>query len=302
MKQKVNLFLVGAMKAGTTSLVDILGTHTDIYVPPIKEPHYFVDALPKNIYEPSKFYSEAYYFENNFPDPLHIAQLKNEKQYQKLYSQAGNEKYLLDASTAYLHAPEAEERIYDYNPQAKILIVLRDPMQRAFSHFKMDLALGRVTGSFENALQNELLAYKEKTLTWNSYLGMSFYSEQVSKFEQKFEDVLVIRLSDLIKEQATTLERLAKFLSIESFSATRTAHKNQSRELRFQKVFYVLKRLGLKDYFSKVFSKSQRQKMFSLVSKSAKKETPISEEVKNQLNEIFSHESSVYSHFKNMKE
>ena len=293
MKQKVNLFLVGAMKAGTTSLVEVLGAHADIYMPPIKEPHYFVDGLPKNIYEPSKFFSEADYFKNNFPDPLHIAQLKNEMQYQKLYSLSGNEEYLLDASTAYLHAPEAVERIYEYNPNAKILIVVRDPLQRAFSHFKMDLALGRVTGSFENAIQNELLAYRNDTLTWNSYMGMSFYNKQISRFEKRFEQVLVIRLSDLINERPTTLERLAQFLSIKSFSVTKTAHKNQSKELRFQKVFYVLKRLGLKDYFSKIFTPSQRQKIFSVVSKKARQHTDLCEETRTAVEEIFNIESNL---------
>ena len=57
----VNLFVVGAMKAGTTSLIEILSNHSEIYVPPIKEPHFFVDTLPKSLYEPSQVYDEIEY-------------------------------------------------------------------------------------------------------------------------------------------------------------------------------------------------------------------------------------------------
>ncbi|MCH2490727.1 MAG: sulfotransferase [Flavobacteriales bacterium] len=289
MKQKVNLFLVGAMRAGTTELVGLLRQHPQIYVPPIKEPNFFANSLPKNIYKPSKFFSEADYFKNNFPDPLHIAQLKNEMQYQKLFSLAENEKYLLDASTAYLHAPEAVERIYNYNPKAKIIIVVRDPIQRAFSHFKMDLALGRVTGSFNKIILKEIDAFRSGKLPWNSYLGMSIYEPHIARFTQTFKSVLIIKSSELFKDKDSTMLCITEFLEISGFNFldSLSSYRNEAKQLRFQKIFYILKQAGLKDYFSKILSVSVRQKLFRVVSKKAKNETLISEELRVELKEIF---------------
>ena len=67
---KANLFLVGAMKAGTPRLCEIMQQHRAIYVSPIKEPHFFVDTLPEILYEPSPFFSLERYFRKEFPKPL----------------------------------------------------------------------------------------------------------------------------------------------------------------------------------------------------------------------------------------
>lgn len=140
--QKANLFVVGAMKAGTTSFTNLLSKHEQIYCPPVKEPHFFVEALPRSLYESSRFFNLNSYLENDFPKPLHITKIETLAQYRQLFTLAAAEAYRVDASTAYLHAEESAQRIHAYNPEAKIIILLRDPLQRAFSHYKMDLEKG----------------------------------------------------------------------------------------------------------------------------------------------------------------
>ena len=66
-KNKANLFIVGAMKAGTTSFNELLTNHPEIYFSPIKEPNYFINDQPKSIYEPSRFFNIDSYFKNQFP-------------------------------------------------------------------------------------------------------------------------------------------------------------------------------------------------------------------------------------------
>ena len=75
------------------------------------------------------------------------------------------------------------------------------------------------------------------------------------------------------------------------FSNTEVERTNETKQLRFQKMFYALKQLGLKDYFSKVFSEDFRQRLFRLVSRNTKSELNISAQTQNDLNTIFNNES-----------
>ncbi|PKA84358.1 sulfotransferase family protein [Ulvibacter sp. MAR_2010_11] len=292
-ENNVNLFVVGAMKAGTTSFIDMLSQHSQIYVSPVKEPHYFVNSLPENLYEPSRFFSLEEYLKKKFPEPLHITKVESSQQYSKIYVLAGKELYKVDGSTAYLHAPESAKLIYDYNPEAKIIIILRNPLQRAYSHYKMNLGKGRTKQSFENEIQQDIEAYQNGIQAWYSYLGMSLYKAAVDRYKQLFTNVLVIRFEDLILKEQEVLSEVSAFLNINSFPDRQYAHKNTGKELRFQKLFYFLKKLGLKDYFSKIFSSNFRQFLFKIFSKRKAKNLELSSTIKTKLEDIFTKESNV---------
>jgi hypothetical protein len=289
--KKVNLFVVGAMKAGTTSFVDLLSQHPEIYVPPIKEPHFFIDSLPENLYEPSRFFDLDGYLNKSFPKPLHITKIKSDEQYDKIFSLSGEQKYLVDASTAYLHAPESPSQIYNYNSQSKIIVIIREPISRAHSHYNMDLGLGRVYEKFEDLLNIEIKNYQDGTLLWNSYLGMSFYNSSLARFNNLFDHVLVISFEELVLDQNTLFGKVAEFLGIDEFDMNTITHRNVTRKLRSQKLFYLLKKMGLKDYFSRMFSDDFRQRLFKLLSKSNSKEPKLSEACLKELNQIFKKES-----------
>lgn len=291
--EKVNLFMVGAMKAGTTTLTGLFSEHPEVYTSPIKEPHYFVKDLPKNLYEPSRFFSENNYFENEFPKPVHIAHLNDPLQYLKLFSLATSEKYLLDASTAYLHAPDAADNIFAYNPEAKIVILRRDPIKRAFSHYKMDLGLGRTTRSFQAIMEEEIAAYKNGNLAWNTYLAMSFYTKAIARFKELFSEVLVVDFEKFVQDPSDGSRVITDFLGISNLEDAQVEHKNETKALRFQKLFFVLKKLGIKDYFSKIFSAKFRQRIFGMMSTSEKQPMNLSESIKEELTVIFNTESSL---------
>ncbi len=292
-EKKANLFIVGAMKAGTTYFTEIITQHSQVYMSPIKEPHYFINSLPKNLYEPSRFFNIDNYFENEFPNALHIANVKILEQYNRLFSLAhDNQKYFAEASTAYLHAPESAGLIHDYNPEAKIIILLRDPLKRAFSHYNMDKGLGREKRDFEIILKDEIDKYKVNALPWNSYLGMSFFNNSIKKYQSLFENVLVLNFEELTQNKKKTLKIISDFLKINEFSDQDVERKNETKQLRFQSVFYLLKQLGLKDYFSKIFSQNFRQYLFRLVSRNTKSEITISQQTRIELNAIFNKESA----------
>ena len=290
--KRANLFIVGAMKAGTTSFVEMLQQHPEVYISPIKEPHYFINSLPKSLYEPSRFFELDSYFEKDFPKQHHIAKIEKDEHYQKLFSLAGDEqKYRAEASTAYLHAPESASLIHEYNPEAKIIIITRDPLQRAFSHYKMDLGLGRTSKTFDELITREIEMYNNGSLFLFGYLGMSFYNDAIKRYHELFQNVLVIKFEDLIKEKEQVLERVSNFLEIDDFINLEVSKVNVSKKLRFQKLFFVLKQLGLKDYFSKVFNQSFRQWLFNLFSSDKKQPLDLRPETKEAILQIFTKKS-----------
>ena len=104
-QKKPNLFIVGAPKCGTTAWVEYLKSHPDIFFPVIKEPHYFSPDIPK----PEGF--------NNFP---------TEERYLALFAQSGSARIVGEGSVRYLQSREAARNIFQFNPDAKIIIFVRD--------------------------------------------------------------------------------------------------------------------------------------------------------------------------------
>lgn len=292
MDRKVNLFLIGAMKAGTTSVVDLLSQHPAIYVPPVKEPHFFVEDLPKALYEPSKFFNLETYLENEFPKPLHIANIEQASQYQKLYSLNSGEPYLLDASTAYMHAPRALNNIRDYNPNAKILVILRDPLQRAFSHYKMDFGKGRVTHTFEEELKKQLTASEDGKLKWYSHLGMSRYKQPLAVCHELFDSVRVISIEELKAAPTKVATEIFQFLDIPSVEIDLKS-SNKSRKFKFQKILNWSQRIGLKDYLSKFIGTKTRSRFFRWFSSSNAFEMDLTPETTERVNRFFQQESKL---------
>lgn len=297
MNHKANLFVVGAMKAGTTSFVDLLSQNEEVYVPPIKEPHYFVNKLPKSIYKPSRFFDLNTYFEKQFPKPLHIAKLNNSVQYEKLFSLAQpKHKYLVDASTCYLNSPESAELILNYNPKAKIIILLRDPLKRAVSHYHMDVGLGRTLRSFEAEILDNIEAYKNGVLSGCSYLSMSLYKEQVENFKTYFgKQVLVLQFENLVRKDMVEFEKLNQFLALND-KLVNLPVQNKTRKLYFPKLNNILIKIGVKDVFSKIVPGEIKQALFRLISSQRKSEIQISEETRNVLKLIFDDKSTFQNH------
>lgn len=286
--RKANLFIVGAMKAGTTSFIEMLSQHPEIYVSPVKEPHYFLESLPKNIYEPSRFFNLDTYFEKDFPEPLHIATVSKEVHYKKLFSLAKEEhKYLAEASTGYLHDPKCAQNIFDYNPEAKIIILLRDPLKRAFSHYKMNLGLGRTTQTFQKAIDEELRDYENGTLSNWSYLGMSLYAKNVKRYRDIFgSKVLLMNIAAFNSQKEVEINKLNSFLKIAPHQID-LQKNNASKSLRFQKFFFVLKQSGIKDLFSFILPKKFRHKVFEVVSKKESLSLELESNTQKRIEEIF---------------
>lgn len=285
---KANLFIVGAMKAGTTSFNTALANHPNIYFSPIKEPNYFVNALPKAIYNPSKFFSIDDYFEKEFPKQLHIANIQNRALYDKLFSLATERHiYLAEGSTTYLHAQESPDKIYSFNPEAKIIILIRNGLKRAFSHYRMDVGLGRTTLSFEDELRKDWEAYQKGTLSNWSYLGMSLYAGNILRYKHFFKgNVLVLSFEDLISKEEEIFRKVSSFLGLD-YIPVNLSHTNESSNIRFSKGLSWLYKTGLKDVLSYILPVKVRHIAFDLLKRKSSSTINLSPEFNEELLHLF---------------
>ena len=143
---KANFFLVGAAKSGTTSVYDFLNRHPEVYMSPVKEPNYFSSDIKidefSETYRKTTFLDTEFYFSNEELPPLQLTFVREEKQYERLFEKVETEKVIGECSTSYLFSAKAAEEIHAYNPNAKIVMLLRNPIKRAYSHYIMALKYG----------------------------------------------------------------------------------------------------------------------------------------------------------------
>ena len=118
-----NFFVIGAPKSGTTALWHALSQHPDIHFSPIKEPCFFLSdgRVPENTGHGWDFIRRVGVWRSG--------------DYVKLFGESGLSRIIGEASTPYLSSPKAAMRIHDRLPDSRIVLVLRQPADRAYSHF-----------------------------------------------------------------------------------------------------------------------------------------------------------------------
>ena len=177
---KVDFFIVGAPKAGTTSLYHYLNEHPQIEMSLQKEPDYFSDKAIQ---------SQGLYYSKN--------RIDTEEKYNRLFNTQKKDVIFGEGSVSYLFYPNVAQDIKAYNPIAKIIIMLRNPIDRAFSHYLMDYRLGLVSDSFEDII-NKKSKHKNAHLFYQQYLKVGEYAAQLKRYFDVFdkENILLIDFDD----------------------------------------------------------------------------------------------------------
>jgi hypothetical protein len=190
---KPNLFIVGAPKAGTSFLWDKLRKHQEVFFTenPEKELNYFADQ---------ELQKESYY---------KYYRIKDETKYLKCFKAAKLEKSIVDGSVSYFAYPAVPQRIHNFNPNAKIVIILRDPIKRAFSHYQMDKRMGYATKPLEEYLKSPL----EYPAHYHQYINNSLYAKNIKNYLKVFgeKQILILHLKQI---GGGDFESLYNFLEI----------------------------------------------------------------------------------------
>ncbi|MBW8191104.1 sulfotransferase domain-containing protein [Neiella marina] len=193
-EQKVAFVVAGAQKSGTTALDKYLRCHNDLLMPDKKEVHFF---------DHSKL------FEKGEP---------NYRQYQAYYEPQTNDRLMGDVTPAYMYLPDCMTRIQAYNPQMKVIAVLRNPIERAYSHWNMERHRGREKLPFVQAMAEEAERLKQSRGSSRkfSYVNRGFYSQQIERIWQHFpkQQTLFVRHDELLADPTGTVNQIYRFLGV----------------------------------------------------------------------------------------
>jgi len=202
-----NLFIVGAPKAGTTSLHTYLARHPDAFMCEPKEPHYFSSVLALPAWR-----GQAGAITDPQTGRLVAPTVTVESAYASLFAGAGGCRVVGESSTSYLADPEASRRIRETVPDARVIIMIRDPVERAVSHHLMYVREGWEKRSLEQAVDDEL---REGADWANAYLRNGRYHDDIRRYLDAFGDgVLVIVLEDFVRDVPEGMVPVWQFLGL----------------------------------------------------------------------------------------
>lgn len=205
-----NYLIIGAAKSGTTSLYEYLTQHPQVYSCPIKEPKFFAFQEDQKV---------------SFAGPGDQAShdrntVTNLETYQKLFNQVTPDHEAIgEASVLYLYSPIAPTRIKHMIPETKLIVVLRNPIERAFSSFLHLRREGREPlCHFKDALQEEEARIRAGWEHLWHYTKLGFYSVQLQRYFDLFpqEQIAVYLYDEFKANPVTVLKDIYQFLDIDS--------------------------------------------------------------------------------------
>ena len=247
-----NLFVVGAMKAGTTTLYRYLAEHPDVFMSPIKEPHHFCVDVDIELIAPRYRSASAdldAYLDGPMDQERHMGYVPERERYLRLFRDAAGQQYRGEASPSYLLSEQAPAAVRAAAPDARVVIILRDPVDRAVSHYRMDQAMGGVHAPFAQGVREDRRAAGMGYPTDSLYVAMGMYARQVRRWLEAFPAgrVRVYLMDDLKADPAALTADLAAFLGVDPAGFRAEAeHENSTASPRWIKLNWALHRSGLK--------------------------------------------------------
>jgi hypothetical protein len=195
--------VVGAARAGTTALYSYLKQHPRIFLPDLKEPCFFCFSGERLNYKKGKF---------SFA-------ITDIRQYGKIFKKARPGQVTGEMSTPYLYLYETtikniKKHVFK-SEELKIVIVLRNPVDRAYSQYLWKVRDGREELSFDEALREENRRMDEHYSFDYFYSNRGLYYNQVKGYLENFENVKIILYEDFRNTFANTMKGLCEFLSVD---------------------------------------------------------------------------------------
>ena len=236
--KRPNFFILGAAKCGTSSLQNYLGEHPDICVSEPKEPFFFEAEYERGL---------DYYWGRYF-------------------SSWSGERAVGEARHRNLYLPYVPRRIAESVPDAKFIVAVRNPIDRAYSHWWHAYSRGLETLAFEDALEADRrriesglvfegdggpgqwarnLDFKTGMNEFRTYLDSGYYCEQIERYRQLFsaENVTTVFLEDLARDPQEVMSQLWSFLGVDPIEQGRAGDYEPSNEAK-SRGYALKKRYG----------------------------------------------------------
>jgi len=194
--RKVDFVVIGAQKAGTTALFDHLGDDPRLNLSRVKETHFFDDESVD--WTQPDYGAYHAHFDLDRPGPMG------------------------EATPIYIFWPNSLERLAAYNPEARLILMLRDPVQRAFSHWRMEYARGAETLPFADAIRQgrrrlDGLPANHPDRRAFTYVERGFYGAQVEHLLSLFprEQALLLKADALRRDPERALAAVYSLVGLE---------------------------------------------------------------------------------------
>lgn len=192
---KPNFFVIGAPKCGTTTLYENLTQHPEVYMPKVKEPNFFAD---KNLFAKGLNWYKKKYFNGaeNFN-----ARGEATPRYLRMYD---------------IVIPNLKQS-YDHSESPRFIIILRDPVKRAWSHYLHQVRNGLEDRSFKEALELEEERLLNNSDLWFGYFRDGLYSEQIEPWFSAYprDKFLILFTHELANSPLSVMKEVYRFLEID---------------------------------------------------------------------------------------
>lgn len=198
--RRPNFFIVGAARAGTSSLYEYLARHPQIFMSPHKEPHFFSQVRPNRM-------------QTHLMRPV-----TDLHEYLSLFQDVGETHIARgEASTSYLWDGDSAGRIKACVPDAKVIVVLRNPILRAYSHYLLDVREGVQRKPFLLALQEDQANPVKEWGVAHLYVELGLYYEQLKRYMARFErhQLYLTTYETFYGDLSTNLRELLIFLDVD---------------------------------------------------------------------------------------
>ena len=252
---RVNFFVIGAAKCGTTTLYARLSQHPEVFLSPLKEPNYY----SRSDLNPARF-SKAFkantkldltdYLAQSDPLPeMQVGFVRDEGQYARLFSGATDAHRVVgECSTSYLWSPSAPAALHAAHPDAKIVVALRDPVERIYSHYLMARKYGFVKGSVVEAVKADLAHPDPSWGRSELFVELSLYEAQIKRWQAYFPESQMLILEPNALRQEETWRQLLTWLGLTEIDWADVAKTEANRAglSRFEALNRWLTTTGLK--------------------------------------------------------
>ena len=200
-----NFIIVGAGKSGTESMYYYLKQHPEVYMSPTKETNFFA------------LFGEAANFQGP-PDTMNDYSISDMEEYKAQFAGVASEKAIGEASPLYLYTPEAPVNIKQTLPEAKIVVILRNPVDRAFSCYLFKRShMTETMDDFEQALEAEQARIDETWPWFWHYKTLGYYQDQLQRYYDLFdsEQVKVYLYDDFRADNIAVMQDLFGFIGVD---------------------------------------------------------------------------------------
>ncbi len=249
-----NFFIVGAPRCGTTSLFSAMCLHPDVFGCPVKEPNHFATDRNARPHVIASAVRRGVLLTEDAPARAvlpRVATTPGFDTYLRLFDGWAGEHAVGEASTSYLLSRTAAREIARRRPDARIIVALRQPVQRTQSEYLMHTQLGRTVRGTGVGDAADNGPDDMDTISFSTIVEASLYAPQIERYLQVFdrEQLLFLRFEDLARAPADALRQVFRHVGIDPDVDVRItlSHQNQSRPVRFPVLNRLLFKSGFRD-------------------------------------------------------